>query len=156
MIVQLWRIAVEAQAYQADDLSGAGAKITGGRWNSPGTAMAYASVNIALAALETLSHIRVAALPFNRYLVRIDVPSAVWAVRELLDPLPPGWDAIPSGTRSRKAGDAWVAARRSALLLVPSVIVPEEHNVLINPAHPDAKKISAVTLKRWHYDPRFF
>jgi len=156
LTVQLWRIAVEAPAYSADDLSGAGAKITGGRWNSQGTAMVYTSTNIALAALETLGHIRAASLPFNRYLIRIDVPAAVWALRELLDPLPPGWDAIPSGMRSRKAGDAWVAARRSPLLVVPSVIVPEEQNALINPLHPEAKKISAVTLKRWQYDPRFF
>ena len=156
MTVSLWRIAVEAPAYAAGDMSGAGAKASGGRWNSPGTAMIYTSVNIALAALETLSHIRTAALPFNRYLVRIDVPASVWALREPLDPLPGGWDAIPSGLAGRKAGDAWIAAARSPMLVVPSVIVPEEHNVLINPMHPETKKISATTAKRWHCDPRFF
>lgn len=156
MTVQLWRIAVEAKAYSADDMSGAGAKITGGRWNSPGTAMVYASVNVALAVLETLSHVRSAGLPYNRFLVRIDVPPSVWALRETLAHLPGGWDAVPSGLASCKAGDAWIAARRSPLLVVPSVIVPQEHNVLINPAHPETKKIGAVTVERWHYDPRFF
>ena len=152
----VWRIAVEAPAYAANDLSGAGAKLTGGRWNSPGTAMLYCSSNIALATLETLSFIRTASLPFNRYLVRIEVPDPVWDMREVLSPLPAGWDAIPSGLTSRKAGDSWIAGKRSALLAVPSVIVPDECNVLINPQHPTAGQLRAITVKRWVYDPRFF
>lgn len=156
MTVALWRIAVEAPTYTANDMTGTGSKITGGRWNNPGTPMVYSSVNIALATLETLSYIRAGSLPFNRFLVRIDVPDDVWALREELAPLPGGWDAIPSGLTSRKAGDDWIASNRSPLLAVPSVIVPDEHNILINPAHPKAAKITANTVKRWTYDPRFF
>lgn len=156
MTISLWRIAVEAPDYTANDMTGTGAKITGGRWNTPGTPMVYCASNIALATLETLSYLRSGSLPFNRFLVRIDVPDDVWALRETLRPLPGGWDAIPSGVASRKAGDIWVTSNRSPLLLVPSVIVPEEHNLLINPAHPEAAKIIAVTVKRWIYDPRFF
>jgi RES domain-containing protein len=137
-------------------MTGTGAKITGGRWNNPGTPMVYSSVNIALATLETLSYIHASSLPFNRFLVRIDVPDAVWAMREELDPLPGGWGTNPSGLTSRKAGDYWIASNRSSLLAVPSVIVPDEHNVLINPTHPEATKIIATTVKRWIYDPRFF
>jgi RES domain-containing protein len=152
----LWRIAVEAPAYAANDLSGMGAKITGGRWNSIGTPMLYCSANIALAILETLSFIRTGSLPFNRYLVRIDVPRPVWNMREVLSPLPAAWDAIPSGLTSRKAGDRWIAGCRSPLLAVPSVIVPDEFNVLINPLHPAIARVVATTVKRWVYDPRFF
>lgn len=156
MTVPLWRIAVEAPAYAANDLSGTGARTTGGRWNSKATPVVYCATNIALATLETVHYLRSGGLPFNRFLVRIDVPDAVWDARQVLDPLPGGWDAIPAGLAARTAGDAWIAAGVSALLLVPSVIVPDEYNVLINPRHADAAAIKATTLKRWIYDPRLF
>ena len=156
MTVQVWRISAEAPTYTADDLRGTGAKLTGGRWNSKGTPVVYCSSSIALATLETITYLRNGSLPFNRYLVRIDVPDAVWNARKVLDPLPGGWDAIPAGLTARAAGDAWIASSASAILLVPSVIVPDEYNVLINPQHSDAAAIVATTVKRWIYDPRFF
>jgi RES domain-containing protein len=154
--VPLWRIALEAPTYAANDLRGSGAKLTGGRWNSKGTPVVYCATNIALATVETVHFLRNGSLPFNRYLVRIDVPDAVWRARQVLDPLPGGWDAIPAGLSARAAGDAWIASGASALLLVPSVIVPDEYNVLINPRHGDAAAIVATTVKRWIYDPRLF
>ena len=156
MTVPVWRIAVEAPTYPANDLSGTGAKMTGGRWNSKGTPVVYSASNIALATLETVHYLRSGTLPFNRYLVRIDIPHDVWTARLTLDPLPGGWDAIPAGLSARTAGDDWIVNRASALLLVPSVIVPDEFNVLINPQHADAASVVATTLKRWIYDPRFF
>ena len=156
MSVTAWRIAAEGRDYPANDLSGASAKKFGGRWNSPGYPIVYASSNIALAALETLTSIRVAGLPFNRYLVRIDIPNDVWQRRSVPDPLPAGWDAIPAGLTSRQYGDQWTKGARSLLLVVPSVIIPDEQNILINPAHADASRLSALTLKRWIFDPRFF
>lgn len=156
MIVPVWRIAVESPTYAANDLSGMGAKMTGGRWHSKGTPVIYCSTNIALATLETVHCLRNGALPFNRYLVRIDLPESIWRARQVLDPLPSGRDAVPAGLTARAAGDGWIAAGAAALLAVPSVIVPEECNVLINPHHPDAAAIVATTVKRWVYDPRFF
>lgn len=156
MTTPLWRIAVEAPAYTANDLTGAGAKISGGRWNSIGTPLIYSATNIALATIETVVYLRNDGMPFNRFLVRIDVPDTVWASRLVLDPLPGGWDAVPSGMTSRATGDAWAASGSSALLLVPSVCVPDEYNVLINPRHPDVAAITATTIRRWIYDPRFF
>ncbi|HWW72571.1 MAG TPA: RES family NAD+ phosphorylase [Duganella sp.] len=156
MTVPVWRISVEAPTYAANDLSGTGAKTTGGRWNSKGTAVVYCAANIALATLETVHYLSGGGLPYNRYLVRIDIPDAVWAARHVLDPLPGGWDAIPGGMSARAAGDAWIASGATALLQVPSVIVPEEYNILINPQHSDAAMIVATTLRRWIYDPRFF
>jgi len=154
--VPVWRIAVETPGYAANDLSGTGAKMTGGRWNSKGTPVVYCATSIALATLETVHCLRNGNLPFNRYLVRLDIPDSVWNARLILDPPPAGWDAIPSGVTARTAGDAWIASAATALLLVPSVIVPDEYNVLINPQHAAAAAISSTTLKRWIYDPRFF
>ena len=152
----LWRIAADTPGYTAGDLSGMGAKMTGGRWNSKGIPVVYCATSIALATLETVHYLRSGSLPFNRFLVRIEVPQAVWQARQLLDPPPGGWDAIPPGLSSVMAGDHWSAAGTSALLVVPSVIVPDECNVLLNPRHRDAAAITASTVRRWQYDPRFF
>jgi RES domain-containing protein len=156
MTVSLWRIAVDAASHGANDLSGTGAAKTAGRWNSVGTPVVYCATSIALATLETVHYLRGSSMPFNRYLVRVDIADPVWNSRAVLDPLPGGWNAVPAGSSSRMAGDSWVASAASALPAVPSVIVPEECNVLINPLHPDAAGIMATTIKRWIYDPRFF
>lgn len=155
MTVSLWRIAATTAKYVATDLTGTGAKNTGGRWNPLGLAVNYSSENIALAVHETVVHLRSGGLPLNRYLVRIDVPDEVWAARQTLT-APVGWDAHPVGMISVQAGESWLLSMASALLAVPSVIVPEESNVLINPAHPDAALIVATALRKWHYDPRYF
>lgn len=155
MTVALWRIAATTPKYVANDMSGMGAKNTGGRWNPVGMAVTYSSVNIALAVHETVAHLRSGGIPLNRYLVRIDVPDDVWAARQVLTP-PVGWDALPAGMISVQAGEAWLLTKPSVLLVVPSVIVPEESNVLINPLHPDAARIVATALRKWRYDPRYF
>lgn len=149
----MWRIAVEAPAFSASEISGAGALRSAGRWNSAGTAVLYCSTNISLATLESLVNRSYGPLPYNRYLVRIDIPEPVWSARETCAPSP-GWDAIPAGRTSRNAGDAWATGKRSPIMLVPSVIVPEEHNILINPLHPASSAITATTIRRWNYDPR--
>lgn len=152
----VWRIATDTPAYEADDLSGDGAKATGGRWNRAGLPLIYASESRALAALETFVHLNAGGLPLNRYLVALTIPEALWrdARHETADSLPVGWDAEPPGRVSIELGSAWIAATATALLLVPSVIVPEEFNVLINPRHPASAAITAEKLRRWTYDPR--
>lgn len=152
----VWRIATEAPTYRATDLTGTGAKITGGRWNSIGVPMLYSSTSIALAAIETIVHLSQGGLPFNRYLVQIDIPNSVWTARQITSSIlaPAGWDAVPSGMASIQYGDQWLANNASAILEVPSIIVPEEQNVLINPAHKDTSSITAKIVRKWIYDPR--
>ncbi|MFT4243467.1 MAG: RES family NAD+ phosphorylase [Acidovorax sp.] len=152
----LWRIAADTPDYTANDLSGAGAEKTGGRWNRKGQPVVYAASSIALAALETIVHLGAGALPLNRYLVRIDVPEGVWNARAtgFAPARHVGWDARPPGQVSLDYGDAWLQGLASALLELPSVIVPEESNVLINPRHPDARRLTATKLRLWQYDQR--
>ena len=147
---------MDAPAYEAHDLTGKGAEITGGRWNPVGTPVVYATQTRALACLETVVHLNAGGLPLNRYLVQIDVPPHVWSMAEVLEApmLPIGWDAEPPGRVSIDRGLKWIRDKRSALLVVPSVIVPEEHNVLINPRHPDAALITAEKVRKWTFDPR--
>lgn len=154
--VVLWRIAKETPDYAADDLSGGGAQAVGGRWNRKGTAAVYASTSIALATLETLVHLGGNISIRNAFVVRVDVPQAVWAQRRLVSvaSLPPGWLAQPPGAASMDVGDAWLCAQSHCLLVVPSIIVPEECNVVINPAHPAAAQLRATIARQHLYDPR--
>lgn len=154
--VSLWRIAKHTIQYAAADLSGVGAKTYGGRWNSKGMATVYASTTIAMATLETLAHLGDNIAIRNAFLVRIDVPAAIWKQREIITAaeLDPAWVAEPPGSTTVSIGDAWLRRAGDPLLLVPSVIVPEEFNVLINPAHPAAKKITAQVQRQFIYDPR--
>jgi RES domain-containing protein len=152
----LWRIAADTPDYGADDLSGLGAQKSGGRWNRKGTPVVYASHTIALACLETVVNLGGSIpLPLNRYLVRIDVPEDAWTSRTVFDPsLHTGWDAVPPGLVSLDRGTMWAKSNVSLLLEVPSVVVPEERNVLINPAHPTAATLVAKKVRRWTYDGR--
>jgi RES domain-containing protein len=152
----VWRIATDTKTYEADDLSGTGAKSSGGRWNEPSIPVIYASENQSLACLETLVHLNAFGLPFNRYLVAITIPSTIWAKAQTLTPtsLPVGWDAEPAGRASIQFGTRWLRSGAQALLRVPSVIVPAEFNILINPLHADSSLITAEKNSRWLYDPR--
>lgn len=152
----VWRIGVDAPTYRADDMAGKGAEISGGRWNAVGLPMVYCAGSRALACLETVVHLNSGGLPLNRYLVEVSIPPAVWAAAERRSPttLEVGWDALPASITSIDFGSDWLRERRSALLVVPSAIVPEEENILINPLHPQAAAITARKVRRWTYDPR--
>jgi RES domain-containing protein len=132
----LWRIASETRQYGAADLSGAGAATKPGRWNAIGEAVLYAAPTIAMAVLETAAHIDDAGLPQNRFVVRIDVPEKMWRARTTL-------------------GSRWLREGASALLEVPSVIVPEETVVALNATHPEIKRLKATVVRRFDY-PRLF
>ena len=116
----------------------------------------YASSSRALACLETVVHLGAGALPLNRYLVQIDIPENVWKVRTVLalPKAPVGWDALPEGAVSLNFGDNWLSSGASAIVLVPSIVLPEEQNILINPTHPDAALIKATKVRKWLYDSR--
>jgi RES domain-containing protein len=151
----LWRIAADTPNYEAHDLSGKGAEASGGRWNRVGTPLLYTSSSRALACLETIVHLGSESLPLNRYLVKVTVPISAWKAAKVVDPGKlVGWDAEPAGKASLDWGTGWAAAKSTLLARVPSIIVPEEQNVLINPAHPDAASVRAVKVRRWVYDGR--
>jgi RES domain-containing protein len=152
-VVTLYRIGTDTPHYQAHDLTGAGAKATGGRWNDRGIAVVYASASRALACLETVVHLSSGSLPLNRYLVEFVIPTTLFRWRDMF-PGTVGWDAQPAGMVSLAWGSAWLRAGTSLLAEVPSVIVPEERNVLINPAHPAVRQVRARKVRRWTYDGR--
>ncbi len=149
--VKLYRLEALARAKPAQAFSGEGGLHFAGRWNSRGTRMVYTSSSAALACLETLVHMQALPVPAERWLFTVDVPD------EFVDTLPSppkGWDVEPAGPVSRTAGDAWVAAARSVVLLVPSTVVPLEQNALLNPRHPQFKLSWVGKPQRFRYDPR--
>ena len=154
--VSLWRIATDAADYEAHDMAGKGAEISGGRWNRKGLPVVYTSTSIALAALETVVHMDMGELPLNRYLVEVTVPMDVWESRKIDMASKPkeGWGAGSGKRVDHGGGGARNKGLSSLLYQVPSVVVSEEYNVLINPKHPDAGKITARKIRPWHYDPR--
>ena len=153
--VALWRISADTPLYEAHDLTGKGAEVSGGRWNRVGTPLVYTSTSRALACLETVVHLTDNPLPLNRYLVMVSVPADAWKNAVRLNPVRfVGWDAEPVGRASLEWGTKWAKSRRSLIARVPSILVPEEFNALINPAHPDAAKVTAVKVRKWLYDAR--
>ena len=155
-MITVWRIATEGASHPADDLSGDGACRHGGRWNRSGTSVLYCTGSVALACLETLAHVRKGKPPANKYLVRLDIPDDLWqnASRYPADTIPIGWDAVPPGKTSHDFGEQWIAEGRSAILVVPSVIAPEESNILINPYHVDWTRLRSRKIRKWVYDCR--
>jgi RES domain-containing protein len=154
-VVLLWRIAADTLNSEADDATGKGAEKTGGRWNRAGIAMLYSSTSCALACLEAIVHLGAGALPLNRYLVEIAVPKRAWDSAVTLDPTQlVDWDALPHSKTSMDWGTTWALGKASLLAKVPSIVVPEEFNVLINPLHPDRSRLRVEKQRRWHYDAR--
>lgn len=153
----LWRIAADTRKYRADDLSGGGAAQHPGRWNDTGEAVIYTAPTIAMAVLETAAHVDDSGLPLNRFLVELNVPDDVWALRETraVATLPTTWSAIPASKSSVEIGSAWLTSLRTPILLVPSVIVPEEIATLINPNHAASKRITAKVVRLFEYNRLF-
>jgi len=131
---------------------GAGAAENGGRWNSPGRPVIYAATSLSLAMLEQLAQTGTGRLPADQVSVEITIPDAV--ATETADTADiPGWDAADRRA-SRAFGDRWFTQLRSCVLLIPSVIVPAEQNVAINPAHAHFVRIKASPPRPLKWDER--
>jgi len=161
--ISIWRIASQGLTWKANDLSGNGAALSPGRWNSCDRPIVYSSSSIALACLETVVHLAGDdPLPFPRQLVRITIPSHHWQQRKMFaNEVLSGWDSAPTPEHavdwlaaSRAWGDAWLLGLDSLLAEVPSVIVPEETNLLLNPLHPAHGELVAEIVRPWVYDTR--
>ena len=145
----VWRLARLAHA----KLDGEGARLAGGRWNTQGRAAVYTSSRLSLAALELLVHTDVPLVPSDLVAFEIEVPDAIAVETVEVDQLPKDW-RIPGHPTCRSIGDTWLAEERTAVLRVPSAVVPEEWNYIINPAHRAAKSIQIVGRRKFAFDSR--
>lgn len=150
-MIRLFRIARTANI---DDLTGEGARLYGGRWNQKGVAALYTSESRALAAMEFLVHLSPVLAPPDLSLREFELPDDVSSLDVLVTTLLPYWKTSPPLDTTMDIGTEWLQANSSLLLRVPSVIVDRESNVLINPNHPEFKKVRALHPQPFGFDSR--
>ena len=150
----VWRIA--RQKYQS--LDGEGARLNGGRWNNEGLPVIYASATLSLAALEYLVHVEPLLAPSDLVAIEIEIPDDRHAGAQV-DPsqFPAGdWQQYPAPEWQAELGDMWIEDATFLWLAVPSVIVPQEYNVLINPRHSRSDEVRVVSTHPFGFDQRLF
>jgi RES domain-containing protein len=148
-IVYAWRLT--ARVHIGTALSGEGARLYGGRWNSRGTPVAYLASSRPLAVLEVLAQLTSAAGLARYALLPVAFDSDHVAE---LPSLPSDWRAMPSPRSTAQVGNAWAAAQTSLVLRVPSVVLPDEDNYLLNPQHPAFAAIETGEARDLDIDPR--
>ena len=147
---------IEREKYLETTLTGTGAAMTEGyRWNSLNTYLVYTADSRALAMLEVSVHLDLSEdLPADRHYVEIEIPDDVEILELGEADLPDNWNAKPPALETKYIGDDFVLQNEAAVLKVPSAIVAREYNYLINPKHPDAKRITVISVESLIFDSR--
>jgi len=151
--MRFWRIC--RRSYAAQAASGEGARQYGGRWNSRGVPVVYASTSLALAAVETFVHLEPLLLPDDLVSIEGEIPGSFEIGQLHLTALPPDWRR-PGDESLQKFGDQWVRLGHTVALLVPSAAIPGEWNLLLNPSHPDFSRIKFHPPIPFKFDARMF
>jgi len=152
-VVEVWRITDKKYADSA--FSGEGARLWGGRFNSPGIPAVYASGSLSLALLEILVQTNDRSNLRKKVLFRADILESLIETSSQND-LPENWNHIPASKTSQAYGDSLIKQERSPVLRIPSVVVPQEFNYMINPLHPNFSEIDISNVLQLPLDPRFF
>lgn len=140
--------------WAATPMDGEGARQSGGRWNPPGMAAVYLAESRALAALEILVHAPREAIGLDWRLLEVTVPVS-WIEAVTLAALPADWRAGPSSPGARGVGERWLRQQTRVALKLPSVVIPEEHILLLNPRHPDAPRLHVSKPRVFRFDSSF-
>ena len=150
-VIRAWRLVKSRYASVAFD--GEGARLYGGRWNSRGTLVAYASDSVALAALEVIVHLQSTGVLASYSLASLQFPDE--SVEDVdASALPKIWRTYPAPPELQAIGDQWVKDVRTAVLRVPNAIIPSAHNYLLNPAHPEFANATVDQPQAFDFDPR--
>ena len=150
-MIEVWR--TTRGAYAATAFDGEGARRYGGRWGHPGTPLVYTSATLSLSVLEVLTQL----VSYEDLADYVAIPAAFdEALVEMVDPsrLPNDWRALPAPESTRALGTAWAENSRSLALRVPSVVLPSEHNFVINPHHEAFAAVAVGTPRHLDVDPR--
>ncbi|MFC2166288.1 RES family NAD+ phosphorylase [Acidobacteriota bacterium] len=129
------------------DLSGTGARLYGGRWNHKGVSLIYTSESRALAIVEFLVNIPMSLVPNKLSIATLKIATKIIPKEITITDLPRNWRDYPSPTILADIGTQWIVSNESALLRVPSAVVEDEFNILINPSHPDMKHVTIADIK---------
>jgi len=153
-VITAWRLAAPDFADSAEQLlSGDGAALYGGRWNSPGVPAVYTSASLALAAMELLVHLSRPEVLHSYRKMPVYFPDSVVMHLQLVD-LPEDWSMLSMAPPTQAIGDQWLQDQGSAVLQVPSVVVPQEYNFILNPLHADFAKITVGPVTDYAFDER--
>ena len=139
-----------------NDLSGKGAELWGGRWNSKGLALVYTSESRALCITEIAVHTPLGIVPEDYCLSTIEIPGDTTVKEIKLSQLSADWKSFPHAESTQVIGNEFIRSKKDLVLKVPSAIVPGEFNYLINPAHPGISKIRIVNTDAFLFDERLF
>ncbi len=134
------------------DLSGSGSRLYGGRWNSEGRSMVYLTSSRSLGTLEALAHLSPTNLPNDYCIMTIETPDSIAEIDITL--LPPNWHEYPEQNSTKQTGNLFLQEKKALLLKVPSAIVKEEYNYLMNPLHPEAASVKILSSQPFYFDPR--
>ncbi|MGO8983830.1 MAG: RES family NAD+ phosphorylase [Terriglobales bacterium] len=151
--MRLWRICRRIHAASA--FSGEGARLFGGRWNSPGVRVIYTSPSLALAAVETFVNLEPNLQPDDLVSIEAAIPEDLPTERLDLKSLPRKWHVLRDESL-RKFGDHWIRAGKTMAMYVPSSAIRGEWNVLLNPGHPNFSRLKIEKPKRFEFDLRMF
>jgi RES domain-containing protein len=151
-VATYYRIVQAAWARNA--MNGEGAWLHGGRWNPPGLHAVYLAESRALAALEIIVHAPREVMSLDWRIIEVEVPDELIQSASIAD-LPAGWQNLPSSLTAQNFGAAWLRARKALALKLPSVIIPKEHTLMLNPRHEDVVKLRLSKPKEFRLDPRF-
>lgn len=139
-----------------NDLSGKGAEIAGGRWNSAGHAMLYTSESRALCTAEIAVHSPLGILPKDYYLVSIEIPDSIDIKGVTAAQLPGDWTLVPHAVSTQLIGDKFLKEGKYAVMKVPSVVVPGDYNYLVNPLHDAFAKVKVKKTEQLSFDKWLF
>lgn len=138
----------------AETLSGIGAALKGGRWNSPGIEMIYTAQNRSLAMAEVAVHFTFATLPDDYKMITILIPDDLLVLKIFESSLPTDWRNFPHPVSTQIIGNSFIEKRKAPILKVPSAITKGDFNFLINPYHEDFKKIQVQHIESFPFDQR--
>ena len=147
-----WRLVHKRKVNEA--FTGAGSRRYGGRWNHKGIGVVYVSDSLALAALEIMVHASSYQALRDYVSMKVLFPKALVIDLNDIDRLPKDWRADPPPIRLKEIGKKWYFDQTSAVLKVPSAIIPTEFNYVLNPRHPDFKKIAINQATPFKFDQR--
>jgi RES domain-containing protein len=150
----VWRIVPKRRYSQA--FTGEGARLYGGRWNPPGIRVVYTSATLSLAALEYFVHVSKQTRPDDLVSISLEIPKNIRVERVSESKLPSNWRLYPALEEVKEIGKRWIKNSATAILAVPSAVIPQELNYLINPEHADFKKMKINKPIQFNLDERMF
>jgi RES domain-containing protein len=151
--VRLYRI---TKTQYINDLSGEGSRLYGGRWNKAGDAMLYFSQNLSLSLLEIIVHVDYAQLPLDYSFLEVEIPDSNIKKIQSIDFIEPKWSTEKAVNQLQMLGSNWLKKKESLAMMVPSAVMNQENNIIVNPFHKDFEKLKIIRTDKMDFDPRLF